>query len=99
MSQRLLIEVTPRFERDVKRLKKKRVPVELLREVLTLVAQNDAISLETLRRRHRMHDLQGRWGGAKECHVANSGDWLCVWIIEGEIAVFLRTGSHDDIFK
>lgn len=91
-------EYTSTFERDLKRLKNKHVDAEPLKDVIRLVLRNDAASLEELRRRHRMHDLKGAWRGAKECHVANVGDWLCVWQIVDEFAVFLRTGTHDEIF-
>lgn len=83
MPQGLLIELSSRFGRDVRHLEKKHVRVELLREVITLVAQNDTTALQTLRQRHRMHDLRGEWAGAKEC----------------DVAVFLRTGSDDEIFR
>lgn len=46
-----------------------------------------------------MHDLKGKWAGAKECHIANFGDWLLVWQVSGDIAVFLRTGTHEEIFR
>ena len=39
------------------------------------------------------------WLGSHECHVANAGDWLVVWRADNKLAVFQRTGSHDDIFK
>ncbi len=91
-------EFTSKFERDVKRLQKKHVAVEPLKDVIRLVLVNDAASLGELRRRHRMHELKGAWQGAKECHVANMGDWLCVWQTTDELAIFLRTGTHDEIF-
>ncbi len=91
-------EYTSKFERDVKRLKNKHVDVEPLKDVIRLVLTNDSASLEELRRRHRMHELKGSWRGTKECHVANAGDWLCVWQTTDDLAVFLRTGTHDEIF-
>lgn len=46
-----------------------------------------------------MHDLKGSWAGSRKCHVANAGDWLVIWR-EGEgLAVFQRTGSHDELFR
>lgn len=54
--------------------------------------------MQVLRQRHRMHELKGAWRNARECHVANAGDWLCVWQVVGDLAIFLRTGSHDDVF-
>ena len=91
-------EFTSKFERDIKRLKKKHVDVAPLKGVIGLVVANDGRSMEVLRQRHRMHELKGAWRNARECHVANAGDWLCVWQVVGDLAIFLRTGSHDDVF-
>lgn len=91
-------EYTSHFERDVKRLKRKHVDLTPLKEVVRLVLLDDEASIAELRRRHRMHELKGQWRGAQECHVANLGDWLCVWQVVDSMAVFLRTGSHDQIF-
>ncbi|MFC5281073.1 type II toxin-antitoxin system YafQ family toxin [Arcanobacterium canis] len=92
-------EYTSRFEKDVKRLKKKHADMSLLKGVIQLIVQNDKESLVELRRRHRMHELKGNWAGAKECHVANLGDWLCVWQVSDGLAIFLRTGTRDEIFR
>jgi mRNA interferase YafQ len=46
-----------------------------------------------------MHRLKGEWAESYECHVANIGDWLVVWLETDGLAVFLRTGTHDEIFK
>ena len=95
----LLPEDTPTFERDVKRLKRKYVELEPLKDVIRLILENSSESLEELRRRHNMHDLKGEWKGSSECHIANAGDWLLVWRTNSRLAVFQRTGSHDDIFR
>lgn len=92
-------EFTPHFERDIKHLQKKHVDLTLLKEVIRLVLRDDDASLSELRRRHRMHELRGAWQGARECHVANIGNWLCVWQVADGLAIFLRTGSHDEIFQ
>lgn len=95
----LVLEYTPRFQKDVKRLKKKRVNLAELRQVIRLIEADDQASREELRRRHRMHQLRGSWDGAQECHVANMGDWLLVWQVANGMAVLLRTGTHDEIFR
>ena len=95
----LRAEFTPQFQRDAKRLKAKRVDLAPLKSLVGLVLRNTPEALEELRRRHRMHDLKGSWAGSRECRVANAGDWLVIWR-EGEgLAVFQRTGSHDDLFR
>ena len=95
----LIPEYTSQFERDVKRLNKKHVDAEPLKEVVRLILENTADSLGELRRRHNMHDLRGDWMGSTECHIANAGDWLLAWKANEKLAVFQRTGSHDDIFR
>lgn len=94
----LTVDFTPAFKRDTKRLCRKHVDLAPLMEVVDLVAQNTPEALDTLVRRHRMHTLHGEWAGARECHVANAGDWLCIWVSDDRHAVFQRTGSHSDLF-
>ena len=70
-----------------------------LAAVIDLIVENTPEALEELRRRHRMHTLQGAWRGSSECHVANAGDWLLVWRVRGDVAFLQRTGTHDEIFR
>lgn len=92
-------DFAPIFLRDVKRLKKKHVDTEPLRDVIKLILQNTPETREELVRRHNMHSLSGEWANSQECHVCNAGDWLLVWTIAGEIAYFQRTGTHNEIFR
>lgn len=94
----LRAEFTSQFQRDSKRLKKKHVDLAPLKEVVGLVLENTSEAHAELRRRHNMHDLKGEWSGSRECHVANAGDWLVIWREGTGLAVFQRTGSHDELF-
>lgn len=96
---RLSAQFTPSFKRDLKRLDKKHIDDAPLEEVIDLIIENTPESLETLRRRHRMHTLSGSWGGSSECHVCNAGDWLLIWRVSGDIALLQRTGTHDELFR
>ena len=95
----LRVAYTARFQRDVKRLKKKRCDLDQLKALIDLVAQNTPEALDELRRRHNMHELKGEWSGSRECHVANAGDWLVIWRDEDTFVAFQRTGSHDELFR
>ena len=95
----LRVNFTPQFQRDAKRLKKKHVDLAPLKSLVDLVAQNTSETLDELRRRHNMHDLKSEWAGSRECHVANAGDWLVIWREGNGLAVFQRTGSHDELFR
>lgn len=96
---RLTAKFTPAFVRDLKRLDRKHVDDAPLREVIELILQNTPESIETLKRRHRMHTLSGSWAGSNECHIANIGDWLLIWMTGNDVAVLQRTGTHDDLFR
>lgn len=88
------------FAKDVKRISRQGSrDLAQLEEVIDLVLENTAESLETLRRRHRMHTLSGKWSGSRECHVANAGDWLLIWADDGISALFQRTGTHNELFR
>lgn len=95
----LRVSFTPQFQRDSKRLKRKHVDLAPLKSLVDLVAQNTPEALDELRHRHNMHDLKGEWAGSRECHVANAGDWLVIWREGNGLAVFQRTGSHDELFR
>lgn len=96
---RLEADYTSAFRRDVKRLQRKHADMTELKNVIRLVLENTEESKEILRVRHRAHRLKGKdWQGVVECHVGNAGDWLAVWVREDSFAVFMRTGTHEEIF-
>lgn len=96
---RLKPDITPAFSRDVKRLDKKHINTDPLLEVIELILENSKETTHKLKSRHNMHPLKGEWMGSLECHVANAGDWLLIWCVSDGLAVFQRTGSHDELFK
>ena len=95
----LKAQYTSKFERDVKALVKRHCDIAPLSEVVDLVLEDTAESKHILRQRHNMHALKGSWAGSNECHVANAGDWLVIWKTGNGLAVFQRTGSHDELFR
>jgi mRNA interferase YafQ len=46
------------------------------------------------------HPLRGEWSDCRDCHVR--GDWVLIYRInptgEGEDVVFVRTGTHSELF-
>lgn len=57
--------LTARFEKDVKRLKKRNYDTFKLLEVMSRLAAG-----ETLEERYRDHFLKGEYFGTRECHLA-----------------------------
>lgn len=99
MTSHLKAQFTSAFSRDLKKKATKRGwDLHELEEVIDLILDNTPESIETLKRRHNLHRLSGKWAGSNECHVANAGNWLIIWRTESGIAYFQRTGAHDELF-
>ncbi len=83
---------TRQFERDLKRIKKRRKNTEKLKIIL-----RSLIEEEELDPIHRDHKLIGNWLGRRECHIES--DWLLIYKVEDDRIIFERTGSHSDLFR
>lgn len=83
---------TGQFKKDRKRAQRRRWNVEHLDEVVTSL-----IAEEKLEKRYLVHALRGNYVGHWECHV--EPDFLLIWCYaEADEIVFVRTGSHSDLF-
>ena len=90
------IDYTGTFKKDYKRLKKRGLPVELLKEAISILSENGSLPPE-----YKPHKLSGKYSGKWECHInGHNSDWLLVWEQnDTELTLLmLRTGSHSDIF-
>lgn len=97
---RLKVDFSRAFSRDLKRnAARRRWNLEELSNVIDLIAENSEQSIATLRQRHNMHRLSGKWKGRNECHVANAGDWLVIWSSDEDSAFLERTGTHNELFR
>ena len=83
---------TGQFKQDRKRVKKRGADVAHLDRVIGRVLSGDA-----LEPRYRVHPLRGSYAGHWECHV--EPDLLLIWYRSGaDEIVFVRTGTHADLF-
>jgi mRNA interferase YafQ len=69
-----------------------------LKVVMQLLIENKA----PLPAEYNDHPLQGDWKDHRDCHIR--GDWLLIYRIHTEqdrteTIVFVRTGTHADLFK
>ena len=81
------------FRRDYKRAKRQGKNMQLLREIIELLA-ND----KPLPEKYHDHALSGNWQGHRECHV--TPDWLLVYkktASDGLVLVLVRIASHSDL--
>lgn len=86
-------DYTKPFLKDWERLcRAGRNDLRLLKEVILLLIANDA----PLGPEWRDHALTGQWRDHRECHVG--GDFLLIYQLDGERIVFVRVGTHADLF-
>lgn len=84
---------TTRFKKDYKLAMKRKLDIDLLDDIIRKLSRG-----EELPEMNRDHELAGRWGGYRECHI--QPDWLLIYRIEDDVLVLTlaRTGTHSDLF-
>ena len=87
------IRPTTKFQKDLKRVKKRGFDISLLTAVIKKLAAG-----EPLPDKYRDHSLSGDYAQCRECHITS--DWLLIYEEDGnELILYLtRTGSHSDLF-
>lgn len=87
-------DYTKVFGKDWTRLERSgRYDMALLKTVMLLIIANDGMLPE----KYMDHPLTGDWKDHRECHVR--GDFLLIYLVEGDTVIFTRTGSHADLFE
>ena len=91
MAYKLL--TTNQFEKDLKRCKKRGLPMDKLKEVIRELVANGQVS--TCFKPHRLH---GNRAGQWECHIQPA--WLLIWEQNNTelTLLMLNTGTHSDLF-
>ena len=88
-----IVEYTGQFKRDLKLAKRRHKNIEALQQVMQLIENEQALSTQL-----KDHSLSGNWSGYRELHIES--DWLLIYkIISNNTVIFVRTGTHSDLFK
>lgn len=87
------INYTNRFNKDLKRCKKRGLDIQLIQNAVALLA-----STGTLPAQYRPHKLINQKIETWECHI--QPDWLMTWEQNNTelTLLFLQTGTHSDLF-
>lgn len=80
------------FSKDLKRALKRGKSAEKLKAIMIQLIEE-----KTLAPRYRDHSLKGEHADCRECHV--EPDWLLIYLIKDYDIIFIRTGTHADLFK
>ena len=87
-------DFTKAFAKDWERLSHSgRYDLHRLKEVMLLLVANDA----PLPPEWQDHALRGSWADHRECHVG--GDFLLIYQCDASMVVFVRSGTHSDLFE
>jgi mRNA interferase YafQ len=90
----LILETVREFDRDLKRIEKKRgAEIGKLKKVIELLRNRTPLP-----RSHKEHALKGNWKGFLECHVGGDGDWLLIYTRSAKKLTLFRTGTHEELF-
>lgn len=60
--------------------------------MLRLIANDEPLGSEWLD-----HPLKGDWADHRECHIG--GDFLLIYKTDGDTIIFVRTGTHTELFE
>lgn len=87
------IEMSTRFKRDYKLAQKRGYNMNLLKEVIDILANGNELP-----KKYLDHPLSGDYKGSREWHI--EPDWLLIYRIEKDLLVLglTRTGTHSDLF-
>jgi mRNA interferase YafQ len=87
-------DFTKAFKKDWERLSRAgRFDMPNLKHLMLLLIANDApLGPEWLD-----HPLKGEWSDHRECHIG--GDFLLIYRIEFDHVIFVRAGTHADLFE
>lgn len=80
------------FKRDLKTCLKRGYDMSLLMDIMTKLENKEPLD-PILNRPHR---LSGTNPAITECHI--KGDWLLEYRVSGNDLIFIRTGTHSDLF-
>jgi len=88
------VRPSTKFQKDVKRIKKRGYDISLLTEIIRKLASG-----KQLPEKNYDHPLTGNFAGCRECHVAP--DWILIYELDkNELYLYLtRTGTHSDLFN
>ncbi len=86
------VRYTKQFKKDYKRIKRQGKNLAKLRQVVKLLARDEALPESC-----RDHALIGNYVGTRECHI--EPDWLLIYQYgdSGDL-ILIRTGRHSLLF-
>lgn len=83
---------TTRFEKDLKKMKKRGCNLSKIKTVMMSLIEEKPLSEQM-----RDHLLRGNFKDRRECYL--EPDWLLIYRLDEDKIIFERTGTHADLFR
>ena len=80
-----------RFKKEYKLSQKRGLDIGKLDKIIV-----DLLNEIPLQPHNKDHDLIGNYADCRECHI--QGNWLLVYKYKDDDIIFIRTGTHSDLF-
>jgi mRNA interferase YafQ len=79
------------FKKDAELMGRRGYEMKKLRALIEKL-----VNEQELEARYKDHPLQGKYAGARDCHVGS--DWILIYAIVGNELRLIRLGTHSDLF-
>jgi len=86
------VRYTTQFKKDFKLCIKRGYNMEQIRSVMKLLESGRQLS-----ENNKDHNLTGNYVKCRECHIQS--DWLLIYQLFDNDIIFIRTGTHSDLFS
>ncbi|MBM3709568.1 MAG: type II toxin-antitoxin system YafQ family toxin [Actinobacteria bacterium] len=86
------VHYTKQFKKDFKLCIKRGYNIQQIRSIMKLLESG-----KELPEKNKDHNLTGNFLNCRECHVQS--DWLLIYQLFDNDIIFIRTGSHSDLFS
>ena len=83
---------TTQFKKDYKLSQKRGKDTNKLKAIMSELTKENPLPSS-----NKDHPLSGNYKNCRECHI--EPDWLLIYKVAETDILFLRTGSHSDLFK
>ena len=86
------VRYTSQFKKDFKLCIKRGYNMQQIKSIMKLLENG-----KQLPEKNKDHNLTGNYISYRECHIGS--DWLLIYQLFDNDIIFIRTGTHSDLFS
>ena len=86
------VRYTTQFKKDFKLCIKRGSNMQQIKSIMKLLESG-----KQLFEKNKDHNLTGNYVNCRECHIQS--DWLLIYQLFDNDIIFVRTGTHSDLFS